>query len=70
MAYADQQTSGNRVVAIILVALIHVFVGYLFISGLAFSDPEQLALAKLAILVASALAAALTLALARIEPKA
>lgn len=42
----------------------------LFIGGLAFTNPEQLALAKLAILVASALAAALTLALARLEPRA
>ena len=37
MAYADQQTSGNRITAIVIVALIHVFVGYLFISGLAVS---------------------------------
>jgi len=37
MAYADQQTSGNRITAIVVVALIHVFVGYLFISGLAVS---------------------------------
>ncbi|MFZ9394711.1 MAG: TonB family protein [Erythrobacter sp.] len=43
MAYADQQTSGNRVVAIILVALIHVFVGYLFISGLAIEAVKKVA---------------------------
>ena len=37
MAYADQQTGGSRVTAIVIVALIHVFVGYLFVSGLAVS---------------------------------
>lgn len=37
MAYADQQSSGNRIKAIIIVGLIHVFVGYLFVSGLAVS---------------------------------
>ncbi|ABC64843.1 energy transducer TonB [Erythrobacter litoralis] len=36
MAYADQQMSGNRIVAIILVALIHVVIGYVLISGLAY----------------------------------
>lgn len=36
MSYADQQMSGNRVVAIILVALIHVVIGYVLISGLAY----------------------------------
>ena len=35
MAYADQQMSGNRVVAIIIVALIHIALGYLLITGLA-----------------------------------
>jgi len=37
MAYADQQMSGNRVIAIIIVALIHVAVGYALITGLAYS---------------------------------
>jgi len=37
MAYADQQSGGSRVTAIVIVALIHVFVGYLFVSGLAVS---------------------------------
>jgi len=37
MAYADQQMSGNRVVAIIIVALIHVALGYALITGLAYS---------------------------------
>jgi protein TonB len=37
MAYADQQMSGNRVIAIIIVALIHVALGYALITGLAYS---------------------------------
>ena len=37
MAYADQQMSGNRIFAIIIVALIHVAVGYALITGLAYS---------------------------------
>jgi len=37
MAYADQQMSGNKVVAIIIVALIHVAIGYALITGLAYS---------------------------------
>jgi protein TonB len=36
MAYADQQMSGNRMVAIIIVALIHVALGYALITGLAY----------------------------------
>jgi len=43
MAYADQQTSGNRIVAIVLVAIIHVLVGYLFISGLAIEAVKKVA---------------------------
>ncbi|MBX7541415.1 energy transducer TonB [Qipengyuania sp. GH29] len=35
MAYADQQMSGNRVVAIIIVAIIHIALGYLLVTGLA-----------------------------------
>ena len=35
MAYADQQMSGNRIIAIIIVALIHIALGYLLITGLA-----------------------------------
>lgn len=35
MAYADQEMSGNRVVAIIIVALIHIALGYLLVTGLA-----------------------------------
>ncbi|QFT76188.1 energy transducer TonB [Erythrobacter sp. THAF29] len=37
MAYADQQMNGNKVVSIIIVAIIHVLIGYLLISGLAVS---------------------------------
>lgn len=36
MAYADQQMSGNRIVAIVIVALIHVALGYALITGLAY----------------------------------
>jgi periplasmic protein TonB len=36
MAYADQKMSGNRVVALIIVALIHVFLGYALVTGLAY----------------------------------
>ena len=41
MAYADQQMSGNRVIAIILVALIHVALGYALITGLAYSAMKK-----------------------------
>jgi hypothetical protein len=41
MAYADQQMSGNRVVAIIIVALIHVALGYALITGLAYSAVKE-----------------------------
>lgn len=41
MAYADQQMSGNRIVAIIIVALIHVAVGYALITGLAYSAVKK-----------------------------
>jgi protein TonB len=37
MAYADQQMSSNRIIAIILVALIHVAIGYGLVTGLAVS---------------------------------
>lgn len=35
MAYADQQMSGNRIIAIIIVAIIHIALGYLLVTGLA-----------------------------------
>lgn len=37
MAYADQEMSKNKLVAIILVALIHVAIGYALVTGLAYS---------------------------------
>lgn len=37
MAYADQEMSRNKLIAIILVALIHVAIGYALITGLAYS---------------------------------
>ncbi len=42
MAYADQQMSGNRIIALIIVALIHVVVGYVLISGLAFEATKKI----------------------------
>lgn len=36
MAYADRDNSGPRVVAIVIVALIHAVIGYAFVTGLAF----------------------------------
>jgi protein TonB len=36
MAYADQQMSGNRITALVIVALIHVVIGYALVSGLAY----------------------------------
>src|SRR6478736_3321185 len=41
MAYADQQMSGNRIVAIIIVALIHIAVGYALVTGLAYSAVKK-----------------------------
>ncbi|QUL37455.1 energy transducer TonB [Erythrobacter sp. JK5] len=40
MAYADQQMSGNKVVSIVIVALIHVLIGWLLISGLAIKGAQ------------------------------
>lgn len=36
MAYADQKMSGNRITALIIVALIHIVVGYALVTGLAY----------------------------------
>ncbi len=36
MAYADQQMSGNRIIALIIVGLIHVALGYALVTGLAY----------------------------------
>lgn len=41
MAYADQQMSGNRVVAIVIVALIHVVIGYTLVTGLAYEAAKK-----------------------------
>ena len=41
MAYADQQMSGSRIVAIIIVALIHVALGYALVTGLAYSAVKK-----------------------------
>lgn len=41
MAYADQQMSGSKVTSIVIVALIHVAIGYLLISGLAISAVKK-----------------------------
>lgn len=41
MAYADQQMSGSRLASIIIVALIHIAVGYALISGLAISAVKE-----------------------------
>lgn len=42
MAYADQQMSGNRVIALIIVALMHVVLGYALVTGLAFTATKKL----------------------------
>ncbi|HWU03815.1 MAG TPA: energy transducer TonB [Novosphingobium sp.] len=42
MAYADQQMSGNRIIAIVIVALIHIAVGYALVTGLAYSAAKQI----------------------------
>lgn len=41
MAYADQSMSGNRVIALIIVALVHIVVGYTLVTGLAYSAVKQ-----------------------------
>lgn len=41
MAYADQSMSGNRVTALIIVALIHVFLGYALVTGLAYEAAKK-----------------------------
>ena len=41
MAYADQQMSSSRIFAIVIVAIIHVAVGYALITGLAMQAYEQ-----------------------------
>ncbi len=41
MAYADQQMSGNKITALIIVAILHVVVGYALVSGLAYSAIQK-----------------------------
>ncbi|MFC0203476.1 energy transducer TonB [Novosphingobium soli] len=41
MAYADQQMSSNKVIALVIVALIHVFVGYALVTGLAYEAAKK-----------------------------
>jgi len=41
MAYADQQMSGNKIIAIIIVALIHVALGYALVTGLAYNAVKK-----------------------------
>jgi protein TonB len=41
MAYADQQMSGNKIIAIVVVALIHVFAGYALVTGLAYEAAKK-----------------------------
>ena len=36
MAYADQQMSGNRIAAFIIVAILHIVLGYALVTGLAY----------------------------------
>jgi protein TonB len=41
MAYADQKMSGNKITALIIVAIIHVFVGYALVTGLAYEAAKK-----------------------------
>ncbi|EIZ79708.1 TonB-like protein [Novosphingobium sp. Rr 2-17] len=41
MAYADQKMSSNKIVALVIVALIHVFVGYALVTGLAYEAAKK-----------------------------
>ena len=43
MAYADQSTSSNRVIALVVVALLHVLLGYGLVTGLAFEAVKKVA---------------------------
>jgi len=42
MAYADQSMSGNKLTALIIVALIHIALGYALVTGLAYEGARQL----------------------------
>ena len=41
MAYADQKTSSGKIVALIIVAIIHAALGYAFVTGLAYKYVKQ-----------------------------
>lgn len=41
MAYADQSMSGNRITALIIVALIHIVLGYALVTGLAYQAAQK-----------------------------
>lgn len=43
MAYADQQMSGNKITAVIVVALIHIALGYALVTGLAYEAVKKIA---------------------------
>lgn len=43
MAYADQKASGSRIVAIVIVGLIHAALGYAFVTGLAYQYVKKVA---------------------------
>ena len=41
MAYADQKMSGNRLTALIVVAILHIILGYALVTGLAYSAYQK-----------------------------
>lgn len=41
MAYADQTMSGNRITALVIVAIIHIVVGYALVTGLAYEAAKK-----------------------------
>jgi periplasmic protein TonB len=43
MAYADQQASGNKIVSLVVVAVIHIVVIYALVTGLAYSAVKSVA---------------------------
>lgn len=43
MAYADQSMSGNKITALIVVALLHILLGYALVTGLAYEAVKKVA---------------------------
>ena len=43
MAYADQKMSGSRIAALVIVAVIHIALGYAFVTGLAYQYVKKVA---------------------------